>query len=205
MFGRTRNIESSFRLIRGTCVVVVVGSFLFAGLVYFRAEVSVERAQSRVYILSSGKVLEALAAERKDNVPVEARDHIKMFHWLFFTMDPDEKVIADNLSRALYLADGSALRVSNEMKEQGFYNDIIAGNVTERIVVDSIQLDMVGYPFYFRCYATETITRPSSIATRYLETEGYLRDVSRSDNNPHGFLIERWSVLENRDVKVVAR
>jgi hypothetical protein len=33
-----------------------------------------------------------------------------------------------------------------------------------------------------------------------LITEGNLRNVSRSDHNPHGFLIENWSTLENHDI-----
>ncbi|MDP3180258.1 MAG: conjugative transposon protein TraK, partial [Bacteroidota bacterium] len=40
---------------------------------------------------------------------------------------------------------------------------------------------------------------------RSLITEGALRNVSRSDNNPHGFLIERWNTIENRDIKTENR
>ena len=41
-------------------------------------------AQAHIYILANGKVLEAFAADRKDNIPVEARDHISMFHHVDF-------------------------------------------------------------------------------------------------------------------------
>ena len=205
MFQKTKNLEEGFRLIRGVCGVLIVGCLVLCGYMFFRASVLVDRAQGRVYILASGKVLEAMASERKDNVPVEARDHVRTFHWDFFTLDPDEKVIAENLGKALYLADQSAKRVSDNLKERGYYGDVIAGNVSQRVEVDSVRLDMTEYPYYFRCYATETITRPTTIVIRDLVTEGYLRDVSRSDNNPHGFLIERWNIIENRDIKVEDR
>jgi conjugative transposon TraK protein len=136
---------------------------------------------------------------------VEARDHVRTFHTLFFTLDPDEKVIEGNLNRALYLADGSARRAYEDAKEAGFYAEVISADASQRIAVDSIRLDMTSYPYYFRCFAQETITRKTSIVTRDLVTEGYLRDVSRSDNNPHGFLIERWTVIENKDIKVEGR
>jgi len=71
--------------------------------------------------------------------------------------------------------------------------------------VDSVSLNMNSYPYYFRCYATEKITRPSNITTRSLITEGFLRNVSRSDNNPHGFLIEKWNTIENKDLKTENR
>jgi len=37
---------------------------------------------------------------------------------------------------------------------------------------------------------------------RSLITEGYLRNTLRSDNNPHGFLIEQWRTLENKDISI---
>jgi conjugative transposon TraK protein len=200
-----RNLESSFQLIRGTCVAVILGAFCLCGYMFFAANQAVSRAQARIYILSGGKALEAVASDRKENIPVEARDHIRNFHLLFFTLDPDEKVIGDNLSRALYLADGSAKRVYENLKESGYYAGVISANISQRLTVDSIWLDLASYPYYFRCYGEETIIRATSIVTRDLLTEGYLRDVSRSDNNAHGFLIERWAILQNRDLKVDQR
>jgi len=43
----------------------------------------VSHIQERIYILANGKALEAWSAERRDNIPVEARDHVKMFHHYF--------------------------------------------------------------------------------------------------------------------------
>jgi hypothetical protein len=71
--------------------------------------------------------------------------------------------------------------------------------------VDSISIDIDQYPYRFRCYATQSIIRTTSIVSRSLITEGALRNVSRSDNNPHGFLIERWNTIENRDIKTENR
>jgi conjugative transposon TraK protein len=205
MFPNANNIETSFRHIRLFTLVIIVGCLSLSGLITWLSYRSMARMQDRIYILASGKALEAVAQNRKDNIPVEARDHIRSFHQYFFTLDPDEKVIDANLNRALYLADASAKRQYDDLKETGYYAGVIAGNVSQEISIDSIHLDMTGYPYYFRCYATEKIIRPSSLVTRDLLTEGWLRNTSRSDNNPHGFLIERWTILDNRDLKVEAR
>jgi hypothetical protein len=53
--------------------------------------------------------------------------------------------------------------------------------------------------------AQEKLIRTTSIVTRSLITEGYLRNVERSDNNSHGFLIERGMILENKDLKIENR
>ncbi len=163
------------------------------------------RIQQRLYILANGKILEAMAESRKDNVPVEARDHIATYHLDFFTLDPDEKVINTNLTKALYLADESGKRVYQNLLESGYYASVISSNISQRLFIDSIELNTTKEPFYFRLFGEETITRPTSIVTRELQTEGYLRQVSRSDNNSHGFLIERWSILSNRDLKTIGR
>lgn len=205
MFQKLRNIETAFQYIRIFCIIIVIGCLGTTMLVALKSFQFAERARKTVYVLSAGKVLEAFAGDREDNIPVEARDHIRTFHQLFFTLAPDEKVINANISRALYLADGSAKKLYDNLKENGYYADIIAGNINQTIVVDSVALDTRSYPFYFRCRATQQIIRPTSITTRSLQTEGWLRNTSRSDNDPHGFLIERWRTLENKDLKVEDR
>jgi hypothetical protein len=49
------------------------------------------QSQQKIFIPANGKVLEAFAADRKDNIPVEAKDRVKMFHHYFFTLYPNEK------------------------------------------------------------------------------------------------------------------
>jgi len=166
---------------------------------------NVRQSQQKIFILANGKALEAYAAERKDNIPVEARDHVKMFHHYFFSLDPDDKVIESNISKALYLADASAKQQYNDLKENSYYANIISGNISQEITIDSIDINISQYPFYFRCQAREKIIRATTIVTRSLVTEGWLRNVARSDNNPHGFLIEKWRTLENKDIKTEQR
>src|SRR5258708_8959410 len=129
MFPRTRNIETAFQHIRHFCIVLVIGCLSCTGLIVWKCLQIVERQREKIYVLSSGKVLEALASDRKDNVPVEARDHIRSFHQYFFTLAPDEKVITANITRALYLADGSAKRLYDNLKENGYYSVVISGNI----------------------------------------------------------------------------
>ena len=205
MFQKTKNIETAFQQIRLLCIVVVVGCLGTATAIGISSLRSAERARQSVYVLSAGKVLEAFASDRKENIPVEAKDHIRTFHQLFFTLAPDEKIISSNITRALYLADGSAKKLYDDLKEDGYYAGVITGNVSQNIVVDSIALDMQVYPYHFRCWGIQQIVRRTSVVTRSLLTEGWLRNTSRSENDPHGFLIERWVTLDNKDIKVENR
>ncbi len=199
MFTQLKNIDTAFKHIKLFSYLLILACVLISGFAIYKSYQSSDNYKNHIYILANGKALEAYAADRKDNIPVELRDHIKMFHQDFFTLDPDEKVIQANITKALYLADESARTAYDNLKESGYYGNLISGNISQRITVDSISLDINQYPYYFKCSATEKLIRSTSTVTRSLITNGYLRNVSRSDNNPHGFLIERWETLENKD------
>ena len=201
MFTQLKNIDTAFRHIRLFSLLLILACLAISCFAIYKSYQSAADFKNHIYILANGKALEAFAADRKSNVPVEARDHIKVFHEDFFNLDPDDKQIQATINRALYLADESAKTQYDNLRESGFYSGLISGNISQQVTIDSIQLDMSRYPIYFRCYGTEKLIRTSSVATRSLVTQGFLRNVNRSDNNPHGFLIEKWETLENKDIK----
>lgn len=203
MFKKLQNIDLAFRFVRNFCAVMVVVCAVIACTAIIWSTSLVKTMQGKVYILASGKAIEAFAADQRDNVPVEARDHVKVFHHNFFTLSPDDKAIAEGVARSLYLADGSAKRAYDDLQEKGYFAGIISGNISQEIRIDSVDITLD--PFSFRCFATQTITRPATVTQRSLVTEGALRFVGRSDHNPHGLLIERWSIIDNRDIKTENR
>lgn len=205
MFQKTKNIDSAFRYIRAFSIVFIIGCAVVSIFIVSKSYKLASQAEQKIFILANGKALEAYSAERKDNIPVEARDHVKMFHHHFFTLDPDEKVIQANITKALYLADATAKQQYDNLKENGYYSNLISGNISQEITMDSVFISTEVYPFYFRYKGKQRIIRPTTIATRSLTTEGYLRNVTRSDNNPHGFLIEKWRTLENTDINIQNR
>jgi conjugative transposon TraK protein len=205
MFTKAKNINSAFHHIKWFSFSSLICTLFISAFSLYENHQVIREAQARIFILANGKALEAYGADRKDNIPVEAKDHITMFHHYFFTLDPDEKVIMANITRALYLADASAKKQYDNLKENGYYSGLISGNISQQIIIDSIYVNISSTPFYFRCTGQEKLIRTTSVLTRSLVTEGYLRNVERSDNNSHGFLIERWAIIENRDLKTENR
>lgn len=205
MFRQMKNIDSAFRLIKTFSLFLIVACVVLCSYSLYLTHQTITTTRGKIYILANGKILEAFAAERKENIPVEAKDHVKMFHFYFFSLDPDEKVIQSNISKALYLADASAKMQYDNLKENAYYSNLISGNVSQEINADSIIINVDNYPYYFKYYGKLKIIRPTTIIIRNLVTEGYLRNVERSDNNPHGFLIEKWRTLDNSDLKVENR
>jgi len=171
MFQQLKNIDTAFKHIKTFSVALIAACALICAFTVYKSYQFVSNTQQHIYILANGKALEAFSADRKDNIPVEARDHVRMFHYYFFNLDPDDKVITANITKALYLADNSAEKMYNDLKEQDYYGDIISGNISQQIIIDSIRVDVNQYPYYFRCYAKEKLTRSTSIVTRSLFAE----------------------------------
>ena len=150
--------------------MVVWNSFRFA-----------EAQRQKIYVLDKGKsLMVALSQDMAQNRPVEAREHVRRFHELFFTLSPDKVAIEGNVRRALFLCDESAFRYYKDWQEKGFYNRIISANIHQS-------------------------TRASNITERSLVTRCSLINSGRSDNNPHGFMMEQFTILENRDLRTVER
>jgi len=163
-FKSLRNIESSFRQSRrfgivflSLCAVVTVwsvwNSYRFA-----------EKQREKIYVLDNGKSLMlALSQDLSQNRPAEAREHVRRFHELFFTLSPEKSAIEHNVKRALLLADKSV------------------------------------------SYATQKIIRQSNVTERSLVTTCRLLNASRSDDNPNGFTIEGFTIIENKDLQTIKR
>lgn len=205
MFTHFKNIDTAFQHIRRFTYLLVFACVATCCFAIYESYRSTADFKAHIYILANGKALEAVASDRKSNIPVEARDHIKVFHEAFFNLDPDDKQIRATVTRALYLADESAKKAFDDLQEKGYYNSLISGNVSQQLTVDSISLNTMNYPYAFTCYATEKLVRSTTVTTRLLVTKGDLRNVSRSDNNPHGFLIEHWETLDNHDLSTQNR
>lgn len=205
MFRKAKNIDTAFRQMRLIALVAIGAFFSLGCLLVFKSYQLARSVQSKIYVLGNGKALEAFASERKDNLDVEAKEHIKTFHRLFFTLTPDDKYIQETITRALYLADHSAKRQYDNLRESNYYINLISGNVSQVVRIDSIRLNLETIPYSFRCFGIQEITRSTSYVTRSLVTEGRLREVNRSGNNPHGFIIEHWKIIDNRDLSVKTR
>lgn len=203
MFQHFKNIDTAFKHIKLFSYLLIIANVAILCFCIYKSYDIVNQAQNRVHILYNGKVLEAIASDRKTNLPVELRDHIKTFHEDFFTLVPDDKQIDATITKALYLADGSAKAAYDNLKEAGYFNNLISANINQQVQIDSIRLNMDSYPYAFTCYSTEKLVRSTSTVTRKLITQGKVSDLkTETDNNPHGFLIQGWEILQNNDEQV---
>ena len=189
-FQSLKNIETAFRQIRLYILLFALLSAGVCGYALYSSYRFAERQREKIYVLDQGKSLMlALSQDASRNRPVEAREHVRRFHELFFSIAPDKDAIEENMSRAFALCDKSAFDYYKDLAEQGYYNRAISGNVNQRIVIDSIRCNL----------------RQSNVTERSLVTSCTLQNSVRSDDNPQGFLMEHFLVRENQDLRSYKR
>ena len=130
---------------------------------------------------------------------INANNHnIEKFHQYFFNLPPDNDYIKWTVGKAMYMADGTALKQKQALDENGFYSDIISSSAVCTIICDSIQFDEHTRKFSY--YGTQIIKRRTRDLKRSLLTTGFIENVPRTQNNPHGLMITNWRTLENKDL-----
>jgi conjugative transposon TraK protein len=198
MFKSLKNIETAFQFTRLLAIVTIVVGAIVVIYIKYSSDKMIAKEREKIYVLDKGKSLMlALSQDMAQNRPAEAHNHVRMFHELFFTLSPDNAVINHNIQRALYLADRSAYDHFNDLKEADYYRRLISANIVQRVQVDSIKFNFDDYPYEASTYAQQFITRGSNVTVRSLVTTCYLENTGRSENNPHGFLIIQFKVIEN--------
>jgi conjugative transposon TraK protein len=193
-----KNIEGKIKL----SLAVSFGAFITAIIIciisfsYARKMINEEKRQ--IYVLNNNIPLVATKENVLDNRQAEYKAHIAAFHDFFFSYPPDNEYIESQLKKAMYLVDASGAQQYNTLKEKGFFNSIVSTSSTITLSMDSISLDMNSMHWVY--YGKEKIDRPSMTVVRSLVTEGNIKDIPRSFNNPHGALITNWKTIDNKDL-----
>lgn len=205
-FKSLTNIETSFKQIRLYAIVFAVVCVTVSGYALYASYSFAREQREKIYVLDQGKSLMlALSQDAANNRPVEAREHVRRFHELFFSIAPDKDAIEKNMERAFLLCDKSAFDYYKDLAEKGYYNRAISGNINQRVEIDSIRCNFDRHPYEVTTYARMFIIRQSNVPERSLITTCRLQNSVRSDNNPQGFLMEQFLVRENRDLQTYKR
>lgn len=198
-----KNIEQKIKINK----VVSIASILFAVLIvivgFIFAYKLVQDSRKSLYVIDNGVPILAKQTDELLNRPVEYKSQIELFHRLFFTLAPDDRYIKENVEKSLYLIDDSGKKEYTNLREKGFYNQIISGNSLVTVRNDSIKMDLPNRKFIY--YGTQMINRKNTLIIRKLITEGNFEDMIRSPNNPHGVLLRNWRILDNSELSNKAK
>ena len=194
-----QSLERKTRLALMTVLFTIVGNVVICGMLIAYGAKVLSEERNQVYVLDGDIPFLAQRSQEEANFVMEAKAHIQLFHQYFFTLPPDDDYIKWTLGKAMYMADGTAIKQKEAMEENGFFSDIVSSSATCTIMCDSIRLDEHSRKFTY--YGTQSIRRRTKKIRRTLITTGALENVPRTQNNPHGLLITHWLTLKNIDLE----
>lgn len=194
------NIEKKIKLALFTSIGSFVSTVIIVIIMALYSYKIVENNRKNIYVIDNDIPLLAHQTSEEANFENELKSHINIFHHLFFTIPPDDKFIKSNIEKAAYLCDESLVKNYNNLNEVGFYTDIINTSACMTIQTDSIKVDLINHKFAY--YGTQRIDRRTNYVKRSILTVGGYRQVLRSENNPHGIIIENWRVQQNNDIEI---
>ena len=193
------SLEKKTRLAMVTVMLALSASTVICAACFYFCTSLVREQQNQVYVLDGTIPFMAERSKNEMTFNIEAKAHIQLFHQYFFDLSPDDEYLKWTFSKAMYLADESALRQKQAIEETGFYSQLLSSSAVETIICDSIKLNEEEMSFTY--YGTQMIKRRTNSIRRSITTVGRLQNVPRTQNNPHGLMITNWRTLENKDLK----
>lgn len=193
-----KTIEEKININKKVSLATLAVAFLIVVCTFIFAFLLIRESRKSLYVLDNGVPVLVKQTDELLNRPVEYRSQVELFHRLFFTLAPDDEYIKENVEKALYLIDDTGKKEYTNLREKGFYNQLISSNAMVTIKADSIKVDPERRSFMF--YGKQMINRKTALIIRKLTTEGHFEDMMRSPNNPHGVLLKDWRILDNTEI-----
>lgn len=193
-----KSIEEKIRINKAVSITALTVSLFMVLAGFGFAYQLIKESRKSLYVLDNGVPVLVKQTDELLNRPVEYRSQVELFHQLFFTLAPDDQYIKDNIEKSLYLIDDTGKKEYTNLREKGFYNQLISSNSMVTVTTDSIQINSNKRKFMY--FGKQMINRKTALIVRKLITEGRFEDIVRSPNNPHGVLLKDWRIIDNSEI-----
>lgn len=193
-----KDIEKKIKINKAVSISAIFCAVILVISGFFYSYKLVEDSRKSIYVIDNGVPILVKQTDELLNRPVEYEAQIERFHKLFFTLPPDDKYIKQNIENSLYIIDDSGKKEYVNLKEKGFYNQLISSNSMMTLNTDSIKIDLPNKKFIY--YGQQMINRKTALIIRRLITQGNFDDIIRSPNNPHGVMLKNWRILDNSEI-----
>ena len=162
-----KQLETSSKILRLVVISVSLSTLLLICFGFYKSSKTISEIRKSIYVPTSGESMQMLVSKNgDDNREAEIRNHLLMFHEVFYNLLPDEGYNKYKIERALYLGDNSLKREYDRLSEAKYYSNLVGTSAFQRIKVDSVSLNATQYPYKALIYSTLTITRTSVITER---------------------------------------
>ena len=137
----------------------------------------------------NGEVIPLQWVQEKENLEVEALEHLRLFHSYFYGLDATN--FESHIEKALWLGDSSVDNVYRQKKADGVYNRLMQYSLVQKVISIESELDLTAEPYPFRTVTVFQINRGSAIDTYELVSTGKLLHLEKRNfpKNTHALLV----------------
>jgi len=193
-----KDIPSSFSLAKRALVICLLVSLtITGGSLYWAFNIGKEFTETTFVLTEDGRAAFArkIASSEIDSYrKPEIISHSRTFHKLFWEFDQFN--YEKKIGKSLYLIGTTGKELYLSLKAQGHYSRIESQNLTQKLEIDSIKIEDQSLPYKGIVYGKLKVKRTyqkSESADKIIATFD-LHNVSRTEKNPHGLLIENYNV-----------
>lgn len=146
---------------------------------------------SAFVINSDGSIIPLKMVSQRENLEVESKTHLTLFHQYFYGIDASN--YEKNLEKALWLGNSSIDALYHQKKVDGVYNRLLQYALVQKVISIESIVDIQEEPFPFTTRTVFNINRGPITDIYELTTSGNLMRVDRNfPHNPHGLLITNF-------------
>ena len=193
-----KNIPATFSVVKRSLIICLIVSITttIAALIYSFVMVQ-QHARTTFVLTKEGKAIllnSTTAFEVDQYRKPEIINHIKEFHKLFFEID--ERDYEKKLNRALHMIGNSGKDLYLTLNASGYYSNIAANNLRQELIIDSIFVEDHSSPYSAQFFGKLIVRRTDQQLerTQKLYSKFELQNVARTEDNPHGLLMENYIV-----------
>ncbi|MBI6116004.1 conjugal transfer protein TraK [Salegentibacter maritimus] len=142
-------------------------------------------------INTDGSVIPLKWITQKENLEIEAKAHLELFHTYFYNINATN--YERNLEKALWLGNSSVDNVYRQKKADGVYNRLLQYSLVQKVINIESEVNIELEPYAFRTKTVFEINRGKTIDRYELVSSGNLINVDRNfPKNTHGLLITNY-------------
>ena len=184
-------------------VVVLISIISLSGMAFFLYNKTLTGFDS-VWIVDP-KSKEAFRADIKQakanpEREYEYKNHVFMFYKNWY--EYDQYTFKNHIEHGLNMVGNCGKSMLNDYKTYGIERKLLEKNLKITVSVDSTFIDMNSTPARGITYATQTIESPAGQVKRRQWSRYNILDLEgRSDQNPHGCLLEGFIIFDGSKIE----
>jgi hypothetical protein len=199
-----KSYRSAYQVLSSALILLVVILILIIGVLSYLLFSESQKGYRSIWIVDpkskqAYRADQVLNEENPERV-FEYKNHVRMFYKSWFEFD--QFTYKANVDRGLQCLGNCGKGMLNDYKMQDVQRRLAEKNMKLMVEIDSIKIDMAQSPVTGIIFAKQIAESPAGSVTRFLNGKFRIIDLEgRSDENPHGCLIEDFTVFNNQIIQ----